>query len=151
MPRSKNTIWDLLSKVDSEGGLNACWPYLGKIQLNGYAHIRRGQRKTVKAHRWVYEHFYNVSLEGLVVMHLCDNRACCNPMHLKAGTQKENMLDMVLKNRKKQFCYDTVKQLKESGMTQKQIADKLGCSWYTVWRILKKQKTIKRDLENFSA
>ena len=137
MKRSKNTIWDLLSKIDPEGGLNACWPFLGQVTLNGYAHIRQGQRKTIKAHRWIYEHFHEVSLGDLVVMHLCDNRACCNPTHLKAATQKENMKDMVLKNRKKKICYDTVKHLRQLGMTQKQIADELNCSPHTVWHILK--------------
>mgnify|MGYP000849670227 CR=1 FL=1 len=36
---------------------------------------------------------------GKVVMHLCDNRKCVNPDHLKIGTQSENLKDMYNKNR----------------------------------------------------
>ncbi len=36
---------------------------------------------------------------GHVVMHTCDNRACCNPAHLLLGTQKDNVADMDAKGR----------------------------------------------------
>ena len=36
---------------------------------------------------------------GLVVMHSCDNRVCCNPRHLSVGTHSDNSQDMVRKNR----------------------------------------------------
>lgn len=36
---------------------------------------------------------------GLVVMHLCDNRRCVRPLHLRVGTQRQNIDDMVSKGR----------------------------------------------------
>ena len=35
----------------------------------------------------------------MYVLHRCDNPACCNPDHLWAGTQKENIDDMHRKGR----------------------------------------------------
>ena len=34
-----------------------------------------------------------------VVMHLCDNRLCLNPKHLRVGTQADNVRDMFAKGR----------------------------------------------------
>lgn len=35
----------------------------------------------------------------MVIMHKCDNPACCNPDHLVAGSQKDNLDDMRSKGR----------------------------------------------------
>jgi hypothetical protein len=77
---------------------NECWEWLGQKKLSGYGHFGIGDR-FLRAHRVA------LILEGRdlkseqVVMHLCDNRACCNPKHLKAGSQKENLIDMRKKGR----------------------------------------------------
>lgn len=33
------------------------------------------------------------------VLHSCDNRACCNPKHLRLGNQERNMLDAIKRRR----------------------------------------------------
>lgn len=39
------------------------------------------------------------AIKGAVIMHTCDNPRCVNPLHLKLGTQDENLKDMVGKGR----------------------------------------------------
>jgi len=42
-------------------------------------------------HRLMYAVYYETPLEKTdVIMHLCHNRRCFHPLHLKLGTHKEN-------------------------------------------------------------
>ncbi|MGG3798960.1 HNH endonuclease signature motif containing protein [Metabacillus fastidiosus] len=56
-----------------------------------------GQKKTISRH--VYEEMFGIIPNGLVIRHKCDNTKCINPEHLETGTMKENMQDMVVRNR----------------------------------------------------
>lgn len=52
------------------------------------------------AHRVVFEQAWGIKIPaGMVVMHTCDNPSCVNPMHLRLGTQKQNMEDCAAKGR----------------------------------------------------
>lgn len=46
------------------------------------------------AHRLAYELYNNVTVhDEIMVRHSCDNRKCCNPLHLSLGTNQDNMDD----------------------------------------------------------
>jgi hypothetical protein len=51
------------------------------------------------AHRRSYELTYGPIPSGKMILHECDNPACCRPDHLFIGDQDENMADMVRKGR----------------------------------------------------
>ncbi len=38
-------------------------------------------------------------LNGMFVLHRCDNRRCCEPDHLFLGSQQDNVTDMIMKGR----------------------------------------------------
>ena len=76
-----------------------CWPWGASVQPNGYGQSRLAG-KTIKAHRLAFELTYGPIPEGKHILHQCDDRLCCNPKHLKAGTHVENMADMMRRKRK---------------------------------------------------
>lgn len=50
-------------------------------------------------HRLVFFLYNPQESRSAEIRHTCDNPACCNPIHLKSGTHKDNMRDMVQKGR----------------------------------------------------
>ncbi len=66
-----------------------CWTWTGYLMAKGYACICwRGRNWLV--HRAVYTKLVGPIPEGLQIDHLCENKACCNPMHLEPVTNYEN-------------------------------------------------------------
>jgi len=92
-------------KVKS-GGPDDCWEWQGGRYGNGYGQLEFDGVK-LKAHRYA-AYLYGIVDElqapkdrksGGFVLHQCDNKLCCNPRHLRAGTLKENAQDDVARRR----------------------------------------------------
>ena len=93
--KEKERFW---SKVQKAGEYE-CWKWLGAMKDNrqyGQVMIRN---KHESAHRLSYMMTMGDIPEGMVVLHICDHPWCVNPNHLKVGTQKDNIHDMIWKGR----------------------------------------------------
>ena len=77
-------FWPKVKKTET------CWLWLGAKKTNGYGRIRNG--RDIYVHRFAYELLVGTIPKGLTIDHLCRNRACVNPAHLEAITNKDNIL-----------------------------------------------------------
>jgi hypothetical protein len=85
---------------------DGCWEWMGhrNILRGGYGTFidsRKSGKRMWRAHRLAYELHYGPFDPDLLVLHECDNPPCVNPAHLKLGTQKENLAEMVERGRHK--------------------------------------------------
>lgn len=98
-PWEEYRLWSKVQK----GEPDQCWPWTAAKSNFGHGRFKV-DGKLYLPHRLIYaltkgpitnaeEH------HGTVVMHSCDNPACCNPAHLSLGRQVDNVADMAAKGR----------------------------------------------------
>lgn len=116
-----------------------CWLWTGALG-NGYGAIIVDGKKQM-AHRYSYELYIGPIGNGLFVCHSCDNPLCVNPMHLWLGSNADNLADMRSKKRgskpplldgirhpKSKLTESQVRDIRQSGMSSKTLANKYGVS-----------------------
>lgn len=80
-----------------------------------------------RAHRVAYALTYGSIPRGMFVCHKCDVPLCCNPDHLFAGTQFDNMRDMVRKGRNAKHPYQRGETNAYAKLTEGQIREIRAC------------------------
>lgn len=78
-----------------------CWVWQ-KSLIKGYGQLviwgNHGAKR--RAHQIAYECFTGDEIPpGMWVLHSCDNRACCNPRHLRVGSALDNVRDAISRRR----------------------------------------------------
>jgi hypothetical protein len=140
------------SKTTASG--NGCIEWLGASLKAGYGLFKiAGTRHNILAHRYAYEEKFGPVPYGMYVCHRCDNPRCVNQDHLFVGTPKDNVQDMIQKDRRviKSLSNEsspsavlTDKQVLEMRalrgvMTQRAMAQKFGIGTSQVSRIMRGQ------------
>jgi hypothetical protein len=78
------------------------------------------------------------------ILHSCDNTACINPDHLRAGTQKENMADRDARGRRdvrgeqigtSKLTASDVIEIRKSTLSLKELGEKYGVDPSNIWLI----------------
>ena len=144
---TKNFSWDRVQIL----GASECWTWMGPINTWGYGDcLFRGKRSN--ASRAAYIETAGSIGQGLVVCHKCDNPACCNPAHLFAATQAENLMDCRSKGRAvyltgkdhprktAKMTEDMVllaKELYKKGISQSEIGRRMGLNSSTISRAVR--------------
>lgn len=75
------------AKTSREQG---CLTWKGAVGSHGYGMMQDDEGQTVLVHRWAYENFVSKIRKGMFIDHICGNRKCVDPAHLREVTPKQN-------------------------------------------------------------
>ncbi len=148
MGRKRHSFESYVERTDS------CYLWNGAVNSSGYGSYRF-EGKPRKAHHVAYILAYGAlptsggGRQDFVVMHTCDNRLCVNPLHLKLGTQGENVRDAIAKGRvphivgpvrmARRKCNPAeVISYRRQGVCVRDIATFYGCALNSVYRAIER-------------
>lgn len=124
------------------------WPG-AKIDADREYGVVRCEGKVRRTHHVAYWMKHGVWPEQ--VNHHCDTPACCNPEHVYAGTQQDNVDDMMRRGRHRPHFGSAnhfaalrerqvvaIRRQAKEGATYAALANRFKVSENTIWRIVKR-------------
>lgn len=127
-------------------GIDECWLWDGNTIYGRFVY----KNNYFLAHRVAWMLQYNTNIPaGLHCCHRCDEPSCVNGAHIFLGTQRTNIVDMMLKDRSN-FKKKLVERLEisrlilEERMTFEEIRKKFNCWPGSTHLILKSKEVIAK-------
>lgn len=144
---SKETVRNrILSRVERDKD-TGCWVYCGFWDKFGSGHIKVGEIKFCvrKVVAWVYGRCE--LWDETYVARTCRTPACCNPRHIAVFDGLSSFMSHHQRGAKRKpyitkgrvLC---ARLLIREGWTYQQVADEMGVSLNTVWRLAKKKPRV---------
>lgn len=85
-PSLAERFWAKVKKGDG------CWEWQASLTGSGYGQFSIGYGLSMRgAHRMSYELAYGDIPQGMDIDHVCHNKICVRPDHLRVATRKQNM------------------------------------------------------------
>ena len=145
--------------------VSGCWNWAGGISNHGYGVLYAPKKALAHRFSWLI-HRGDIprgdGYHGTVVMHVCDNRRCVNPDHLRLGSQADNVQDMLDKGRKVSGVPSGVKHWRSAIKDQadidlicatkrrtKELAELFGVDVCTIKRIRQRNGAAPEGSEKF--
>jgi hypothetical protein len=117
-----------------------CWNWTAGVNRSGYGSFSYNGIGYA-AHRFGYSTIHGEPPKGFVVRHKCDNPRCCNPQHLEAGTQSQNIKDISIRGSSRgrpagsRLTLEEILAIYNAKGTYHEIAESFSVSQNTVYRI----------------
>lgn len=145
--RIENRFWEKVDYGDCDP--DECWEWTASTTSNGYGRFKidGAQNISSPAHRVAYA-LANDEVPGdvdaEVIRHQCHNTTCCNPAHLKAGTQAENVRDSAEDGRMADTPERVIREIREryedEDVSQSTLADDYDLSQPFVSRVVRGER-----------
>lgn len=137
-------FWSMVSIKDEK----SCWEWMACKSKKGYGSIHWTAIGEDKAHRVAYILAIGNIPSDMCVLHKCDNRSCCNPNHLYAGTNAQNVIDKISRGRQPCLIGERngrailssenileIREMRRSGYKLKDISAKYGVTMSNISQI----------------
>lgn len=119
-------------------GPDECWPWIGSRLKDGYGKFAMNGG-WILANRAAYFFSNEIDPQEHMVCHSCNNPPCCNPAHLFAGTNQENVSQMWQERRREpKLRADDILVIRERllrGDSMKAIGFDYGVNSVTIFKI----------------
>ena len=142
---------DTLHQKSRKSRDSDCVVWTGAKNKGGYG-VLYYKQLLYYAHRIAFNLGWGCIPDGALVRHLCNNKLCVNPAHLRIGTDADNAQDRVRtgkhlygeKHKSSKLTLAQVTQIRADTRTQREIAADLGITKATV-SVIKSGKSWKHS------